>query len=52
MGEVDDKFPVFQKERNSVSDFSTTAIKGVFVFFAYWTKAEQKEKGCRKKDYG
>ena len=36
-GVMNDKFPVFEKDRNRIPDFSTAIIKRVFVFFAYRT---------------
>ncbi|MGO1243866.1 MAG: hypothetical protein ACTMH4_07280 [Sphingobacterium sp.] len=43
MGEVDEEFPIFQKEWNRTADFCTTAIQWMAMFFADRAKAEQKK---------
>ncbi|MCH5684652.1 hypothetical protein LWM68_10495 [Niabella sp. W65] len=46
-GVMDDEFPVFQKDRNSASDFPATAVKRMFVFVAYRRYPKQKKKCSR-----
>lgn len=35
-GVMNDKFPVFEKDRNRTPDFTATTVKRVFAYFAYW----------------
>lgn len=51
MGVVNDEFPVFQKQRDGIADFTATAVKWMLVSFGDVTNTEKEKKSSSKNSY-
>jgi len=51
MGVLNDEFPVFQKQRDGIADFTATAVKWMLVSFGDVTNTEKEKKSSSKNSY-